>query len=205
VVPSAETQFGKSLRDLTSHSRRCSRDGSHQDSPFPTPATIVTSPYSHTKPSAIIDTYVHWSTKASHAMHPHPRPSPRTASAANNLQTNPTRTNNQREPTSERSSPYSDTASYTDRGPDDGDGEMVTRAEQMSEMEQRNYQKVNQVIQVRTVAHASQAMSDANSPSRTFSPKQHSPSSPPGSCYPRASPRTETSDKTNGYVSISRF
>lgn len=83
-------------------------------------------------------------------MHSHPRPSPRTASAANNLQTNPTRTNNQRDPTSERSSPYSDTASYTERGPDDGDDEMVTRAEHMSEMEQRNYQKVNQVIQVRT-------------------------------------------------------
>ncbi|KAF2791399.1 hypothetical protein K505DRAFT_66464 [Melanomma pulvis-pyrius CBS 109.77] len=80
-------------------------------------------------------------------MHPHPRPSPRTAAAANNLQTNPTRTNNQRDPNSDRSSPYSDTASYTDRGPDDGDGDMVTRAEQMSETEQRNYQKVNQVIQ----------------------------------------------------------
>ncbi|KAF2706407.1 hypothetical protein K504DRAFT_386389 [Pleomassaria siparia CBS 279.74] len=80
-------------------------------------------------------------------MHPYSRPSPRTASAANNLQTNPTRTNNQRDPISERSSPYSDTASYTDRALDDGDGEMVTRAEQMSETEHRNHQKVNQVIQ----------------------------------------------------------
>jgi autophagy-related protein 13 len=95
-------------------------------------------------------------------MHQYPRPSPRTASAANNLQTNPTRTNNQREPTSERSSPYSDTASYSDRGPDDGDGEMVTRVEQMSETEQRNYQKVNQVIQVRIVIHAFQGTSSAN-------------------------------------------
>jgi autophagy-related protein 13 len=84
-------------------------------------------------------------------MHPHPRPSPRTASAANNLQTNPTRTNNQRDPNSERSSPYSE-ASYGDRGVDDGEGEMVTRTEQLSETEQKNSQKVNQVIQVRTSA-----------------------------------------------------
>lgn len=86
-------------------------------------------------------------------MHPYPRPSPRTASAANNLQTNPTRTNNQRDPNSERSSPYSDTAPYSEKGLDDGEGEMVTRAEQMSETEQRNYQKVNQVIQVCNVTH----------------------------------------------------
>lgn len=81
-------------------------------------------------------------------MHPHPRPSPRTASAANNLQTNPARTNNQRDPTSERSSPYSDTGLYGDRGVDDGEGDMVTRAEQVSETEQKHNQKVNQVIQV---------------------------------------------------------
>ncbi|KAF1997391.1 hypothetical protein P154DRAFT_283595 [Amniculicola lignicola CBS 123094] len=78
--------------------------------------------------------------------HAHPRPSPRTASAANNLQTNPTRTNNQRDPHSERSSPYSESASYSDRGADDGDGEMVTRSEQVVEAE-KNHQKVNQVIQ----------------------------------------------------------
>ena len=83
-------------------------------------------------------------------MHPTQRPSPRTASAANNLQTNPTRTNNQRDPTSERSSPYSDAAFDGYRGVDDGDGEMVTRAEQAAETEQKNSQKVNQVIQVRT-------------------------------------------------------
>ncbi|KAF2267511.1 autophagy-related protein 13 [Lojkania enalia] len=80
-------------------------------------------------------------------MHPHPRPSPRTASAANNLQTNPARTNNQRDPNSERSSPYSDTLSYGERGTDDGEGEMVSRAEQMSEPEARTNQKVNQVVQ----------------------------------------------------------
>ncbi|ORY13062.1 autophagy-related protein 13-domain-containing protein [Clohesyomyces aquaticus] len=84
-------------------------------------------------------------------MHPHPRHSPRTASAANNLQTNPTRTNNQRESNmerSERSSPYSDTAIYSDRSMDEGEGEMVGRADQRSETEQqKNHQKVNQVIQ----------------------------------------------------------
>ncbi|KAH7135501.1 autophagy-related protein 13 [Dendryphion nanum] len=80
-------------------------------------------------------------------MHPLPRHSPRTASAANNLQTNPSRTNNQRDPLSERSSPYSDTLSYGDRSLDDGEGEMVTRAQQPSESEQKNNQKVNQVIQ----------------------------------------------------------
>jgi autophagy-related protein 13 len=76
-------------------------------------------------------------------MHQHPRPSPRTASAANNLQTNPTRTNNQRNRT-----PYSDTNPYGDRGADE-EGEMVDRLDQMSEVEQRNYQKINQIIQVR--------------------------------------------------------
>ncbi|KAF2193377.1 hypothetical protein K469DRAFT_550303 [Zopfia rhizophila CBS 207.26] len=80
-------------------------------------------------------------------MHQHPRPSPRTASAANNLQTNPTRTNNQRDPNPERPSSYSDTTFYGDRGTDEGEGEMVTRAEQVSETEQKNKQKVNQVIQ----------------------------------------------------------
>lgn len=86
-------------------------------------------------------------------MYPHPRPSPRSASAANNLQTNPTRTNNQRDPTSERSSPYSDVGPYNDRGVED-DGEMVGRTEQASEADQKHIQKVNQVIQVGNVTEA---------------------------------------------------
>lgn len=85
-------------------------------------------------------------------MYQHPRHSPRSASAANNLQTNPTRTNNQRDPTSERSSPYSDFATSSDRGTDDS-GEMVGRADQVSEVDQKHNQKVNQVIQVSCVAH----------------------------------------------------
>jgi autophagy-related protein 13 len=68
---------------------------------------------------------------------PYQRSSPRTASAANSLQTNPTRTNNQR-----YGSPYSDTDPYSDRGPDEEEGDMASA-------DQRNSQKVNQVIQVR--------------------------------------------------------
>lgn len=65
------------------------------------------------------------------------RPSPRTALAANSLQTNPTRTNNQRHTS------YSDTDPYSDRGPEEEEGDMASA-------DQRNSQKVNQVIQVRT-------------------------------------------------------
>ena len=57
-------------------------------------------------------------------MHPYQRPSPRAASAAHNLQTNPARTNNQRNHPRD-SSPYSDTASYSDRGADEGDDDAV--------------------------------------------------------------------------------
>lgn len=51
---------------------------------------------------------------------------------------------------SERSSPYSDFAPSSDRGTDDS-GEMVGRADQLSEADQRHNQKVNQVIQVSSV------------------------------------------------------
>lgn len=80
-------------------------------------------------------------------MHQHPRPSPRTASAANSLQTNPTRTNNQRDTTTERTSTYPDTGPYGDRGAEEGDGEIIDRTEQMSEVDQRDYQRTNQIIQ----------------------------------------------------------
>lgn len=81
-------------------------------------------------------------------MNPYQRPSPRTASPASNLQTNPTRTNNQRH-SSERN-PYFDSPPYNDRGPEEGEDEMVSRGEPMAETDQRQYQKINQVIQVRT-------------------------------------------------------
>lgn len=82
-------------------------------------------------------------------MYPHPRPSPRTASAANNPQTNPSRTNNQRDPYSGRSSPYSDTLSYGDRASDEGDAEMVSRSERPPDTDQTQAYKVNHVIGVR--------------------------------------------------------
>jgi autophagy-related protein 13 len=83
-------------------------------------------------------------------MHPYSRPSPRTASPANNLQTNPTRTNNQRH-NSQDMTAYSTTPPYNDRGVEESDGEIMSRGEQAAESDQRHYQKVNQVVQVRTV------------------------------------------------------
>ncbi|KAH7083476.1 autophagy-related protein 13 [Paraphoma chrysanthemicola] len=71
-------------------------------------------------------------------MNPYQRPSPRTASPASNLQTNPTRTNNQRH--SSEHNPYFGSPPHSDRGADDRDDEMA-------ETDQRQYQKVNQVIQ----------------------------------------------------------
>jgi autophagy-related protein 13 len=85
-------------------------------------------------------------------MHPYSRPSPRTASPANNLQTNPTRTNNQRH-NSQDMTAYSTTPPFNDRGVEESDGEMMSR-EQAAESDQRHYQKVNQVVQVRTVRDA---------------------------------------------------
>lgn len=79
-------------------------------------------------------------------MHAYSRPSPRTASPANNLQTNPTRTNNQRH-TTQDSSPYSTTPPYSDRAVDESDGEMLSRGDPSAETDQKQYHKVNQVIQ----------------------------------------------------------
>jgi autophagy-related protein 13 len=84
-------------------------------------------------------------------MHPYSRPSPRTASPASNLQTNPTRTNNQRH-NSQDMTAYSTTPPYSDRGADESDGEMMSRGEPSSESDQRHYHKVNQVIQVPTLS-----------------------------------------------------
>ncbi|KAF1946054.1 hypothetical protein EJ02DRAFT_337087 [Clathrospora elynae] len=76
-------------------------------------------------------------------MHPYSRASPRTASPASNLQTNPTRTNNPRH-TTQDSSAYSTTPPYSDRGVEDSDGEMMSRGDQAAESDQKYYQKVNQ-------------------------------------------------------------
>lgn len=79
-------------------------------------------------------------------MHAYSRPSPRTASPANSLQTNPSRTNNQRHSTQD-SSPYSTTPPYSDRAVDESDGEMLSRGHHSTETDQKQYHKVNQVIQ----------------------------------------------------------
>lgn len=79
-------------------------------------------------------------------MHPYSRPSPRTASPASNLQTNPTRTNNQRH-NSQDMTAYSTTPPYSDRGAEESEGEMMSRGEPSSES-RGQYHKVNQVIQV---------------------------------------------------------
>ncbi|KAL6702926.1 autophagy protein 13 [Coniothyrium glycines] len=79
-------------------------------------------------------------------MHPYSRPPPLTASPANNLRTNPTRTNNQRH-TSQETSPYSTTPPYSDRGVDESDGEMMSRGEHATEVDDKHHQKINQVIQ----------------------------------------------------------
>ncbi|KAL5118502.1 autophagy protein 13 [Pleosporales sp. CAS-2024a] len=76
-------------------------------------------------------------------MHPYPRPSPRTASPASNLQTNPTRTNNQRH-SSDRTA-YVDSPAY-DRS-SEGEDDMAARGEPMAETDPRQYHKINQVIQ----------------------------------------------------------
>lgn len=119
-------------------------------------------------------------------MHPQ-RPSPRTAAQANSLQTNPARTNNPRDPTSGRSSPYSDTTSYSEKGPDD-DGDMVMRTEPPPETDRGN-SKVNQVIQVPT-ALIDVFVADILISRRTFLPKQPLPSSRLASSYPTVSTPT---------------
>jgi autophagy-related protein 13 len=108
-------------------------------------------------------------------MHPYSRPSPRTASPANNLQTNPTRTNNQRH-NSQDMAAYSTTPPYNDRGVEESDGEMMSRGEQAAESNQRHYQKVNQVVQVCTDGYTV-ARILLNRP-RITSPKLLSPSYP---------------------------
>ena len=79
---------------------------------------------------------------------PYQRPSPRTASPASNLQTNPTRTNNQRH--SSGGDYDFDAYPSSERGMDDAADDMAARPEQMPDTDPRQYHKINQVIQVRT-------------------------------------------------------
>jgi len=135
-----------------------SRDGCHESSPGPA-ATITAHrpilytptyscslyyPYPYPYPYLYLRLLLH---EAATAMHAYSRPSPRTASPANNLQTNPTRTNNQRYPPHDPS-PYSSPPPHSDRGVEDSEGEMMSRGEHLTETDQKHYHKVNQVIQV---------------------------------------------------------
>lgn len=81
-------------------------------------------------------------------MRPHSRPSPRSAAAANNLQTNPARTNNSRDSYFDRpgTSHQQDPLSSSDRPSDSG----FDDTEMSQQTEQSNNRKINQVIQVRS-------------------------------------------------------
>jgi hypothetical protein len=126
----------------------CTRDGYHEDSPV-SAATIIDLHTPALPACPVTPSPLPYLQHAA-AMNPYQRPSPRTASPASNLQTNPTRTNNQRH-SSDRNS-YFDTPPYSDRGAEEGDDDMVSRGDHMAETDQRQYQKINQVIQVRTAA-----------------------------------------------------
>jgi hypothetical protein len=142
---SSERHFSQSLPQPDPG---CTRDGYHQDSPV-SAATIIEPSITRPAFSLPLHTLAHLYLQVALTMNPYQRPSPRTASPASNLQTNPTRTNNQRH-SSDRN-PYFDSPPYNDRAPEEGEDEMVSRGEQMAETDQRQYQKINQVIQVRTI------------------------------------------------------
>ncbi|KAH8725169.1 autophagy-related protein 13-domain-containing protein [Phaeosphaeriaceae sp. PMI808] len=78
-------------------------------------------------------------------MNPYQRHSPRIASPASNLQTNPTRTNNQRHSSDRRTS--FDSSPYSDRGTEDGEDDIMSRGEDLAERLQRQHTKINQVVQ----------------------------------------------------------
>lgn len=82
-------------------------------------------------------------------MHQHPRPAPRSAAAANNPSTNPERTNNPRDQPLSRNRSSVDLASYTERAGGDA-GNMASRnGNAASGSDERENQKLNQIIQVR--------------------------------------------------------
>ncbi|KAF7191276.1 Autophagy-related protein [Pseudocercospora fuligena] len=79
-------------------------------------------------------------------MHQHPRPSPRSASAASNPSTNPERTNNSRDRPPQRTRSSVDLASYTEKTAADNTSDS-TRAEGPSGSLDRETTKLNQIIQ----------------------------------------------------------
>ena len=79
-------------------------------------------------------------------MHQHPRPSPRSASAASNPTTNPERTNNSRDRPPQRTRSSVDLASYTEKGLAETSQE--SSRETASGSQDREATKLNQIIQV---------------------------------------------------------
>lgn len=79
-------------------------------------------------------------------MHQHPRPSPRSASAASNPTTNPERTNNSRDRPPQRTRSSVDLASYTERALAEA-GQESSR-ETAPGSQDREATKLNQIIQV---------------------------------------------------------
>ncbi|KAK3070697.1 autophagy protein 13 [Teratosphaeriaceae sp. CCFEE 6253] len=77
-------------------------------------------------------------------MHQHPRPAPRSASAASNLSTNPERTNNQREGLPQRTRSSVDLASYTERTAGGGES---PRAAESAGLQDKETLRLNQIIQ----------------------------------------------------------
>ncbi|KAK5124918.1 hypothetical protein LTR85_001108 [Meristemomyces frigidus] len=83
-------------------------------------------------------------------MHQHPRPAPRSSSAASNPTTNPERTNNQREPPPQRTRSSVDLASYTERAGAEATGSERPRNEGAGAAgggQDRETTKLNQIIQ----------------------------------------------------------
>lgn len=134
-------------------------------------------------------------------MNPYSRPSPWAALPASNPQTNPTRTNNQRR-TSQDYSPYSTTPPYGDRGFEESEGEIMSRGEQMAEPAHKQYQKINQVIQVPTIPAPTSQHADMLIFFRTSTPKQLLPSSHLAYNCPRATTRMANLNRINGYGSL---
>ena len=76
-------------------------------------------------------------------MHQHPRPAPRSATAAANLQTNPARTNNQREETASRASSRQSLSSSGKSNSSDS-----ARPEDTASAQSPERQRLNLIIQV---------------------------------------------------------
>lgn len=83
-------------------------------------------------------------------MHQHSRPPPVTASPANSPRTNPTRTNNPRDPDVGRSRPSSDRGTGSEQGIGMGEvSDALMRGHEPASQSKDSLAKMSQVIQVR--------------------------------------------------------